>query len=282
MSNWWEKMAEKYGTDEKQELPYWNGTMVPQRKQQLAAKGLKYTDKLLSLLLAKGYRVVKSSAFTPKGIYNHEHTAAAAGEAPQANNLFFEQNFAAEEFISVYDKYGRYENNFPIYFDGTEQSYQKYAAKSDIFVLEDTSSNKPVGFATFQMIKGGTSEAKEMEEDGFPVADKLIYNDTIAVSAELQGKGVGRLFAEALDSYYVSQFGVQSEYGLCTGAINTNDQNVLAKSFHESQRGYGRWVKGSGLMSKWASRWRQDKIENRGSCINPAFMRNSYRAAARR
>lgn len=281
MANWKDKMEARYGDDAEQELPYWEGTMLSERKEELAARGYEFVDRSLALLLAKGYRVVKSSAFTPRGIYDREHTDAAAG-APAADNLFFEQAFDPAEFMSVYNKYGRYENNFPIYFDGTPQSYEAYAQKSDIFVLEETATNKPVGFATFQLIEAGSPEALEMEEAGIPVKDKLIYNDTIAVSAALQGKGLGKLFAEALDGYYVQNFGVENQYALCTGAINTNDKNDLSKGFHGGQRGYGNWVENKGRMRQWINRWKQDSIEEKGAQLNPAFMQRSYGGSARR
>lgn len=275
MANWKDKMESRYGIDAEQELPYWDGVMLPERKELLAAQGFAGVDKSLELLEAEGYRVVKSSAFTPRGIYDKNHTAAVAG-APKADNLFFEQNFDPAEFMAIYNKYGRYENNFPVYFDGTPESYEAYARKSDIFVLEEIATNKPVGFASFQLIEAGSPEAKEMEEEGISVKDKLIYNDTIALSASLQGKGLGRLFADALDGYYVQNFGVENQYALCTGAINTNDKNDLAKGFHGGQRGYGNWIENRARMSKWINRWKQDNIEEKGSQIRPAFMQRSY------
>lgn len=280
MSNWKEKMTALYGTDAAQELPYWDGTMLSERKEELAAKGYDFVDRSLMLLQAKGYRVVKSSAFTPRGIYDKEHMSPVLGK-PAADNLFFEQNFDAAEFMAVYNKYGRYENNFPAYFDGTPESYAAYAKKSDIFVLEEIATNKPVGFASFQLIEAGTPEAEEMAAEGIPVKNKLIYNDTIALSAALQGKGVGKHFADALDGYYVQNFGADNDYALCTGAINTNDKNDLAKGFHGSQRGYGNWVENKGLLQKWLDRWQQDNIEQKGPQIQPAFMQRSYLNAAR-
>lgn len=281
MANWKDKMEARYGIDAERELPYWDGVMLPERKEVLAAQGFEGVDKSLELLAAKGYRIVKSSAFTPRGIYDKEHTAPVSGK-PAADNLFFEQDCDPAEFMSVYNKYGRYENNFPIYFDGTPQSYEAYAQKSDIFVLEEIATNKPVGFATFQLIEAGSREAREMQEEGIPIKDKLIYNDTIAVSAALQGKGLGKLFAEALDGYYVQNFGVENQYALCTGAINTNDKNDLAKGFHGSHRGYGNWIENKGRMGTWIKRWKQDNIEQKGPQISPAFMLRSYQTGARR
>lgn len=275
MVNWKDKMSARYGMDAEQELPYWDGVMLPERKELLAAQGFSGVNKSLELLKDKGYRVVKSSAFTPRGIYDKDHTAPVSGE-PAANNLFFEQNFDPFEFMAIYNKYGRYENNFPVYFDGTPESYEAYAKKCDIFVLEEIATNKPVGFATRYLIEAGSQEAKEMEEGGIPVEDKLVYNDTLAVSASLQGMGVGKLFADALDGYYVSNFGIDNQYALCTGAINTNDKNDLSQGFHASKRGYGNWIENKAKMSKWINRWKQDNIEEKGSQIKPAFMQRSY------
>ncbi len=281
MVSWKDKMDARYGDNAEQELPYWDGVMLSERKELLAAQGFKGVDKSLELLRAKGYRVVKSSAFTPRGIYDKDHTVPVSGE-PAADNLFFEQNFDPFEFMAIYNKYGRYENNFPIYFDGTAESYEAYAQRSDIFVLEEIATNKPVGFASFQLINAGSSEAQEMEEGGIYVKDKLVYNDTIAVSASLQGMGIGKLFADVLDGYYVSNFGIDNQYALCTGAINTNDKNDLAQGFHASKRGYGNWIESKAPMRKWITRWTQDNIEEKGSRINPTFMQRSYCRGARR
>ncbi len=274
MTNWKDKMEKLYGGNGEQELKYWDGTMSQERKDELAARGYNFVNVLLERLAVKGYRIVKSSAFTPKGIYDKEHLTAKPGAAA-ADNLFFEQKFDAAEFMAVYNKYGRYENNFPIYFDGTEKSYEAYARRSDIFVMEEIATNRPVGFATFQLIKAGTPEAKDMEKEGIKIRNKLVYNDTIALSSSLQGEGLGKLFTDILDGYYVQNFGPESDYALCTGEINTNDRNVLAKGFHE-KRGYGNWVEGSGKMKKWLERWKKDGIEQEGPRINPAFMLNSY------
>lgn len=281
MANWKEKMDARYGKNTEQELPYWDGTMLPERKEELAARGYEFIDCSLALLWVKGYRVVKSSAFTPKGIYDRDHVEPVEGK-PAADNLFFEQNFDPVEFMSIYNKYGRYENNFPVYFDGTAESYSAYAQKSDIFVLEEIATNKPVGFASFQLINAGTSEAKEMEAEGIFVKNKLVYNDTIAISSALQGKGLGKIFSDVLDAYYVQNFGVDADYALCTGAINTNDHNDLAKGFHGDKRGYGNWVENTGLLKKWIARWKQDNIEKKGPNIKPAFMKNSYLNPPRR
>ncbi|MBE6458727.1 MAG: hypothetical protein E7010_02815 [Alphaproteobacteria bacterium] len=109
MVSWKDKMDARYGDNAEQELPYWDGVMLSERKELLAAQGFKGVDKSLELLRAKGYRVVKSSAFTPRGIYDKDHTVPVSGE-PAADNLFFEQNFDPFEFMAIYNKYGRYEN----------------------------------------------------------------------------------------------------------------------------------------------------------------------------
>ncbi len=262
MSNWKTRMLELYGSDEKQELAYWYGTMSDERKTELAQGGYEGIDKTLVQLLNKGYRIVKSSAFTPKGTYNNQNTAPLDAQ-PNADNLFFEQNFNPKEFMAVYNKYGRYENNFPIYFDGTEESYAAYAQKSDIFVLEEIATNRPVGFASFQLIEAHTPEAKELEEEGVPTENKLIYNDTIAICPTLQGKGIGKLFAEALDRFYIQNFGTQNTYALCTGAINTNDHKQLALRFHAQQRGFSSWIEHKCSLEKWMKRWKNDNIEKK-------------------
>ena len=273
MVNWHDKMKARYGSNCEQHLKYWNGTMTQERKDELAKQGYAYINLNLEKLLARGYRVVKSSAFTPKGVYD-KYSPTSDRKDLSADTMFFEQQFDFQELKSLYDKYGRYENNFPIYFD-TEEAFKAYAAKSDIFVVEDVSTNQPVGFATFQLIEKGTPAAKSMEADGIKVNDKLVYNDTIALSAEVQGKGLGRLLTNVLDCYYVQNFGAENDYALCTGEINTNDENALSKGFHEL-RGYGDWVEGSGKMKKWLDRWEKDEIEQRGPSIQPSFMRKSY------
>ena len=85
-----------------------------------------------------------------------------------------------------------------------------------------------------------------------------------------------------LDGYYVSNFGIDNQYALCTGAINTNDKNDLAQGFHASKRGYGNWIESKASMRKWITRWTQDNIEEKGSRINPTFMQRSYCRGARR
>lgn len=87
MVSWKDKMDARYGDNAEQELPYWDGVMLSERKELLAAQGFKGVDKSLELLRAKGYRVVKSSAFTPRGIYDKDHTVPVSGE-PAADNLF--------------------------------------------------------------------------------------------------------------------------------------------------------------------------------------------------
>lgn len=181
--------------------------------------------------------------------------------------------------MDLYDKVARFENNFPIYFDGTAKSYQNYAQKSDIYVLERIRDNKALGLASFQLIEAGTPEAEEFKTDGIPVKDKLVYHDTVAISSELQGAGVGRLFCEALDAYNVACFGADQQYVLCTGKINFTDNKKLAREFHTS-RGYGTdgagWVKHTGTVGNWLNRWKQDNIEHRGPQIKTGMMLKSY------
>ncbi len=257
MVNWEDKMKKRYGLNETQHLKYWTGTMTQERKDELAKQGYAYINLNLERLLARGYRIVKSSAFTPKGVYDKYHLTHESQEA-NAKTMFFEQKFDFDEFKTLYDRYGRYENNFPIYFNNKKE-FDDYVEKSDIFVIEDVSTNRPVGFATFQLVEKDTKEAEDMEADGIKVKDKLIYNDTIVLAPDLQGKGLGKLFADILDCYNVQIFGAKNDYALCTGEINTNDKNVLSKGFHEL-RGYGNWVERTGKMEKWLGRWEKDRI----------------------
>lgn len=278
MTKWIEKFEQLYGLDPEQKLDYWYGELAQDKKKEFAAGGFKRVDEILGKLFDKGYRVVKSSAITPRGIYDKYNLTAQESE-PAANNLFFEQKFNAQEFMDLYDKVARFENNFPIYFDGSAKSYQNYAQKSDIYVLERIRDNKALGLASFQLIEAGTPEADDMKDSGFPVKDKLIYHDTVAISSELQGAGVGKLFCEALDAYNVACFGADQQYILCTGKINFADNKKLAREFHTA-RGYGTdgagWIKHTGTVRNWLNRWNQDNIEQRGQQIKTGMMLKSY------
>ena len=88
MVNWEDKMKKRYGLNETQHLKYWTGTMTQERKDELAKQGYAYINLNLERLLARGYRIVKSSAFTPKGVYDKYHLTHESQEA-NAKTMFF-------------------------------------------------------------------------------------------------------------------------------------------------------------------------------------------------
>lgn len=230
-------------TDENMMFKYFDGTMSEQAKQK-RNKTYSELDDLVDILQDKGYRIVKHSAITPKGgdYYNQE---------PSATNLFYETDFDASEFKGLYDYLGRYQNNFPNYFSD-EKKYLEYAKTHDIWVVENIETDTPVAFSTFCISQYADDRKLYNAQDG----QTLLYHDTVALDAELQGKGLGMLLSDIMDGYYLQTLGTDIQYGLCTGWINTNDKGVISKSFHE-KRGFGNWVEGQAPLSKWTQRYNE-------------------------
>lgn len=263
----------------KPKLKVWFGTMTPEAKKSRKISFAEIDKKLVELS-DKGYRIVKSSAITPEGEYDIYKSPAKDAE-PSASNLFFELKMNKKEFEDIYDRFGRYDNNFPDYFTSDEE-FKKYTQKSDIFIVEDIKTNRPVGFATYNLVDVGTDEAKEYKDDcNLEIKDKLIYNDTIALSGDLQSKGIGKLVCDIVDGYYLQSFGENNEYGLYTGEINTTNKGSLAKDFHE-KRGFGNWVESEAPLDKWLKRYKSiekkaKKYKGDYKAYRPQVSMSSYR-----
>ena len=248
---WFQKMKGKYGLNPETELKVWDGTMTEEAKK---ARCLSYEeiDKLTEELLKRGYRLKKSSAITPKGNYGL-HRAPKQADAIGPQDLFFEQRFDEEEFVQLYNYFGRYENNFPDYFKSHE-AYEEYRKTHDIWVIEDIRTNRPVGFSTFCISNDPEERALYQTEDN----QECLYHDTFVLASKVQDKGIGSLFAKIFDAYYLRYFadkGIDINYALCTGEINTSHTNRSSKNFHEKYRGFGNWVESSAPLGKWLKRY---------------------------
>ena len=235
-------------------MTVWYRKMSEESKDRKTLSYQQIDDKL-NTLLEKGYRIVKCSAISPRGKYNLENFQNSKDqEMPAAaDTLFFELPVEKRDFEDMYKIFGMFYNNFPDYFKDAED-FAKYAQKSDIWIIEDVKTNKPVGFSTYNMITAKSPDAAEYQED-YGFKEKLLYHDTIALSPEIQGKGVGHLVTDIIDGYYLQYFGKGTDYGLCTGEINTSSGGRLSNEFH-SRRGYDVVSKQEDLpLSKWTKRY---------------------------
>lgn len=264
--SWADRIIEKYGSydeavkyyrekvalsDEKRLLKVWDGVMLDDAKKE-RCKSFAEIDKMTEALLDKGYRIVKSSVLTPKGGNFEEKT-------PKADNLFFEQTFDGEEFKTIYDYFGRYQNNFPIYSD-----FNEYAKTHDIWVVEDIKTGRPVAFSTYAFIDDKETRDLYNTKDN----QVLLYHDTVVLDAELQGGGIGMAIMDIMDAYYLQTLGADNiNFALCTGEINTNDKGIISKGFHE-KRGFGNWIEDEAPLKKWVMRY-VDGIAKDFSAIKP-------------
>lgn len=240
-TSWDEKMASAYPQrvldETNQEMFVWYMKMSPESKKEHMSSFEKI-DGWVNGLLDSGYRIVKSSSITPKGYYNLQNYQTSRYEdlPPAADTLFFELPVISKDFMQMYDLLGRYYNNFPDYFK-TSSDFRKYAQKSDIWILEDVKTNIPVAFSSYQMISENSPDAPEYKAD-YDFKKQMIYLDTIALDPSLQGKKIGGIFKQIMDSYYLNCFGMDTDYGLCTGEINTTERGTLSKNFHEKSGFY--------------------------------------------
>ena len=252
--------------DESRELKYYDGVMSEQAKV-VRDKGYDKIDEMALELLEKGYRIVKSSAITPKG-------GDYDNKAPDANNLFYEQRFNQEEFIGLYDYFGCYQNNFPDYFS-EKGAFEEYVKTHDIWVVEEIETGRPVAFSTYCI----NSNEEDRKLYGTREDQKLLYHDTVALDAELQGKGIGMKIMDIMDAYYLRTMGRDNiNFALCTGDINSNDKGIISKGFHE-KRGFGNWVEGTAPFKKWVDRFVNgvNKKYNGKAPEKPKLMVASYR-----
>lgn len=268
------RLGKQRKVDEQTPFKYYDGVMSPESK---ASRNKSYAeiDKMVVALLEKGYRIVKSSAegLTPVGDFAlGKPMPQNVGEAT-ASNLFWEQKFNEKEFLALYDYFGRYQNNFPDYFS-KKGAFAAYAKDHDIWVLEEVATNRPVGFSTFCWDDSKESRATYNTPEG----QRVLYHDTVALDARLQGKGIGLKFLDIMDAYYLQTFGPGNiNYALCTGDINTNDQGMLSKGLHE-KRGFGNWVIGQSPLKKWVDRYVNGiKKQYKGQTPSlPPMMKDSY------
>lgn len=260
--------------DEGKTLKYWDGVMSDAAKAQ-RNKSYEQIDDMALELLSLGYRIVKSSAITPEGEFGLGRKPEDF-EQPSAANLFYEQKFNSKEFEGLYDYFGRYQNNFPDYF-AEQAAFDQYAKNHDIWVIEDIQSNRPVAFSTFCI----SDDESERQAYGTKDGQALLYHDTVALDSELQGKHIGMKIMNIMDAYYLQTLGENINYALCTGEINTNAENILAKGFHE-KRGFGQWQEGEASLEKWVKRYSslQNKYGKKNAPANPGFMVQSYSGRA--
>ena len=274
--SWADRILKKYGSyeeavksyrlnhmqaDENRLMKVWDGVMLHDAKIE-RCKSFSEIDKMVEALLKKGFRLVKSSAITPKA-------NSYGGDEPKSDNLFFEQSFDEHEFKMLYDYFGRYHNNFPIYGD-----YDKYVKTHDIWVVEEINTGRPVAFSTYAFIDD--KETRELY--GTSKDEKLLYHDTVVLDPELQGKGIGMAVMDIIDAYYLQTMGVDNiNFALCTGEINTNDKGVVSKGFHE-KRGFGNWKEEELPLKKWVMRYVDGvaKEFDTAKPCKPSFMLKSY------
>lgn len=257
--------------DETRSLKYWDGVMSDKAKSQ-RNKTYSQIDDMALELLDKGYRIVKSSAITPRGILGAVN-GNYGEESPEASadNLFYEQKFNEIEFSGLYDFFGRYQNNFPDYFSQSG-AFDEYVESHDIWVVEDIYTNRPVAFSTFRFAENEEERKFYGTKDG----QTMLYHDTVALDPSLQGKGIGMKIMNIMDAYYLQTLGENINYALCTGEINTNDENILAKGFHE-KRGFGQWLVGEAPLKKWVDRYSSLQEKHKGKVPEkPKFMFASY------
>ncbi len=262
---WLDRMNAKYGKkypwiaqkltgkevkiNETQLCNVYDGAMNDKAKERYL-KTPEAIDKMAEKLLGLGFRIVKSSAITPKGEFSRTSRPQQIGK-PTFSNMFYEQQFNRKEFKRLYDRLGRYENNFPNYFT-KEDSFDDYAKTHDIWVLENVETGKPVAFSSFRMMY----DEEERKLYGAKDGQRAVYHDTLAMSPELQGLGVSKLFDEICYSTVLSYYGKDTVLGLCTGDINTNDKNQLSKGFHELM-GFGGWVVSQRPLKRFMDRQRE-------------------------
>ncbi len=265
--SWVEKMkrlvrdyldSERCKVDEQMMFKYFDGVMSEESKRQRNKTYIEIDD-MVTDLHSRGYRIVKHSAITPKGDFSEVESPKTLdiNASPSASSLFYEVDFDVVEFRGVYDFLGRYQNNFPNYFKN-DKDYFEYTQTHDIWIVESIETGVPIAFSTFCLVDDKADRELYDAEDG----QILLYHDTVALDADLQGQGLGMLIADIMDGYYLQTLGEDIQYGLCTGWINTNDKGLISKGFHE-KRGFGNWKEGEAPLSKWVNRYNELNAEYR-------------------
>ncbi len=231
-------------------------------------------DKKVVELLDRGFRITKQSAITKKGIYGVDspnqtvsdkiatYKRKLKSEEAKEDNIFFEMNYDFDDIRNIYSKIGGSQNNFPPYMQSRE-AYEEYKKTHDILVVEETATNKPVGFMTRTVYPIGSDDFKDMCEDANKKLDKnVFYFDALAIDKDYLGKGLGRSLTEITDTYYLNIFKNNVTYMLTTGDINTAKGGKLSLKNHED-RGFqvvNTFAKDS---SNYKKRY-EDNWENKG------------------
>lgn len=286
-SSWIEKMkrlvgdylvSERRKADEQMMFKYFDGVMSEEAKHQ-RNKTYSEVDDLVTDLHSKGYRIVKHSAITPKGEFSNYDRPddPQIDDVSSASSLFYEADFDAIEFKGVYDFFGRSQNNFPNYFK-SDEDYIEYSRTHDIWIVESIETGAPVAFSTFCLVEDKGDRELYGARDG----QTLLYHDTVALDADLQGQGLGMLIADIMDGYYLQTLGEDIQYGLCTGWINTNDKGIISKGFHE-KRGFGDWKEGEAPLMKWVNRYNELNNEyNDRAPAKPVKPMSRFKSTGRR
>ena len=251
---------EQCETDTQMMFKVYDGVMSEEAKEKRCKPYEEIAD-LQDILYEQGYRLVKYTAIEP---------SEKQKKKIEQEGLFYEYNYSRDEFETLYRYVGQYQNNFPNYF-ADEGNYEKYLKTHDIWVLEKREADdfaidesnttlsgmaqaeevySPVGFASWCISDNEDDREVYKAKEG----QTLLYHDTVALDAELQGRSLGKLFVDIQDAYYLNTLGKDIQIGICTGDINMNDKGQLSKGFHE-KRGFGDWVVSEYPLKKWIDRY---------------------------
>lgn len=289
------------------DVKVWLMQMPDQTMQKRTLSWSEIDAKAAELLEQKHVRLTKQSAFSPKGIFkvrkkNNNPLREALETArekfaairPGARNEFFEMKYTYEEFRDIYNKIGGLQNTFPPYLKSKED-YESYAKSHDIWVLEDTKTNEPIGFFSQALYEKGSADHKELEDDfGIKIDRPVLYLDTLAIDNSRIGQNLGKMVTDIADGYYFNILGSgkfkDKHYTpmLVTGEINqvkgkdlSRLENIgkLSKEVH-AKRGFEVIAETQAKAGKYFDRdayfQEEDKKHNLSSPSRSFFMANSY------
>lgn len=283
---------------------------MPQEKiNQRRTSWEKLDEMVVELLKDKGVRLTKQSAITPKGIFKvhkknnnlFQKAMDKAREKFAANkagprNEFFEMKYNYEEIRDLYNKIGGLQNTFPIYMK-TKEDYENYAQTHDIWIIEDTKTNEPIGFFSHALFEQGSADHKELEEDfGVKIDKPVLYYDTLAIDNSRIGENLGKMISDITDSYYFNLFNNSKDKTytpiLVTGEINQVKGMDLSRLDHigklsrtvHSKRGFEVIGETSSKAAKYLERdayyQEEDKKHNLSVPGRSFFMKSSYSQGA--
>lgn len=289
------------------DVKVWLMEMPADTMQKRALSWADVDRKAVELLEQKNVRLTKQSAFTPKGIFKVRkkdnnvlrRTLDAArekfaGQKPGPRTEFFEMKYTYEEFRDIYNKIGGLQNTFPPYLKSKED-YESYAQTHDIWVIEDTTNNEPIGFFSQALYEKGSADHKELEDDfGIKIDRPVLYLDTLAIDDSRIGQNLGKMVTDIADGYYFNILNSgafkDKHYTpmLVTGEINQVKGKDLSRLEHigklskevHAKRGFKVIAETQTKAGKYIDRdayyQEEDKKHNLSSPSRSFFMVNSY------